>query len=69
MPLILKKRRKPIREHDSQNAGHSRNNVLSFPVAKTAKADPLDRLVIFLAQRTAEQDHKSEMEEDRSCEP
>lgn len=66
MPLILNKRRKPIRQQDSQRAGQTRNNVVSFPVARTAKVDPLDRLMIFLAKQTAEQDHKSETEEDRS---
>ena len=68
MPLILNKRRKTIRQQDCQDAGQTRNNVVSFPVARTTTFDPLDRLVIFLARRTAEQDHKSEME-DRSCEP
>ena len=69
MPLILNKRRKTIRQQDCQDAGQPRNNVVSFPVARAITFDPLDRLVVFLAKRTAEQDHKSEMEEDRSCEP
>jgi len=68
VPLILNKRRKPFRQQDSQDAGQARNNVVRFPVLRT-KSDPLDRLVIFLARRAAEQDHQQEMVEDQSCEP
>lgn len=63
MPLILNKRRKPIRQQDSQDAGQTRNNVVSFRATRTTSLDPLDRLVIYLAKRTAEQDHKNEMED------
>ena len=63
MPRIFNKRRKPTRQQDSQDAGQARNNVVSFPVARTAKVDPLERLVIFLAKRMAERDHRSEMED------
>lgn len=64
MPLILNKQRKPIRQQDSQDAEQARKNVVSFNVTGTTTLDPLDRLVIFLAKRMAERDHKSEMEDD-----
>ena len=64
MPLILNKRRKSIRQQDIQDAGLARNNVVRLPVGRTRTFDPLDRLVVFLAKRAAEQDHRSEMEEE-----
>lgn len=65
MPLIFDKRRKMIRPQDYQDAGRTRSNIVSFPARRTTTCDPLDRLVIFLARRTAEQDHKYDMEGDR----
>lgn len=65
MPLNLNKRRKTIRQDDYQHAGRNSDKVVSFPTT----LDPLDRLVVFLAKRTAEQDHRSAQEHDRSCEP
>lgn len=57
-----------IRQDDRQHAGRNRDNVVRFPSTST-KFDPLDRLVVFLAKRAAEQDHMSAQEENRSCEP
>ena len=67
MPLILNKRRKTIRQDDYQHPGRSRDNVVSFPTSSTT-LDPLDRLVVFLAKRAAERDHRSTLEGDRRCE-
>lgn len=66
--VILNKRSKSIQPDETrQYAGRSFNNVVPFPETKPT-LDALDRVVVFLAKRAAEKDHRAAKGEDQSCE-
>jgi len=56
--LILNKRRSQLRADERRVTGRDDGNVVAF-VGKPKVLGPLERLVVFLAKRAAEEDHRA----------